>query len=51
MEILSENIDNINFIIKNENNFDIKIILKNEQIFFKYKNENDNSYKQQIFSL
>ena len=41
MEILLENIDNMNFIIKNENNFDIKINLKNEQIFFEYKNKND----------
>ena len=51
MEILLENIDNMNFIIKNENNFDIKINLKNEQIFFNYKNKNDKSYKQKIFSL
>ena len=51
MEILLENIDNMNFIIKNENNFDIKINLKNEQIFFEYKNKNDKFYRQQFFSL
>ncbi len=51
MEIYLQNNDNMNFIIENENNFDININLKNEQIFFNYKNKNDNSYKQKIFSL
>jgi hypothetical protein len=41
MEIYLQNNDNLNFIIENENiNFDIEIFLKNEQIFFNYKNKN-----------